>query len=162
MKFLALFITLLLTNLNDNFCTCPPIGNTIKETVDEFNNSNIVVIGEVTKVNNMVFKYEFTICEVFKGDLKKDSIIEGINPRTCNPIVDENGQWLLFGKLIDKNKFVHNNCGLTNSLIKPWKNLPLAVPPDSQKTHKEKIKFWKKETPKIIEKQLELLRKLKN
>ncbi len=160
MKNLFLLISVLLTNVNNNYCTCPPLGNPEKETVNEFNNSDLVLIGEVTRVNSKDFKYEFIVCEVFKGDLEENMKIEGVNPRTCNPIVDENGQWLLFGKLTEENKFVQNDCGLTNSLIKPWKNLPMALPPDSQKTYKEKIEFWKEETPKIIEKQLELLRKL--
>ena len=151
-----------MTNVNENYCTCPPLGNTEKETVEEFNNSDLVLIGEVTRVNIKDSKYEFIVCKVFKGELKENLKIEGVNPRTCNPVVDENGQWLMFGKLTEKNKFVQNACGLTNSLIKPWKNLPMALSPNSQKTHKEKIKLWKEETPKIIEKQLELLRKLVN
>ncbi|WP_034917123.1 hypothetical protein [Gillisia sp. CAL575] len=162
MKYLVLLISILLTNVNDNYCTCPALGNTEKETANEFNNSELVLIGEVTRVNSKDFKYEFIVCEVFKGDLKENMKLEGVNPRTCNPIVDENGQWLLFGELTEKNKFVHNDCGLTNSLIKPWKNLPMTLSPRSQKTHKEKIKTWKDETLKITDKQLELLRKLEN
>tara|TARA_B100000929_G_scaffold288868_1_gene278233 strand:+ start:164 stop:652 length:489 start_codon:yes stop_codon:yes gene_type:complete len=162
MKYLVLLISLLLSNVNHNYCSCPPLGNPEKETVTEFKNSEIVLVADVKKVNSRELKYEFIVCEVFKGDLNENSKIEGINPKTCHPIVDEKGQWLLFGKMSEENKFILNDCGLTNSLTKPWKTLPFVSPPDSQKTHAEKIEIWKKETPKIIKMQLQLLRELSN
>lgn len=162
MKYLFLLISLLLTNVNNNYCTSPALENPEKETVNEFNNSDLVLIGDVTQVNYKEFKYEFIVCEVFKGGLEENIKIEGVNPKTCNPIIDENGQWLLFGKISENNKFVQNNCGLTNSLAKPRKTIPMVSLPDSQKTYREKLKLWKKETPKIIEKQLKILRKLSN
>ncbi len=148
MKYLVFLISLLLTNVNENYCTCPPLGNTEKETVEEFNNSDLVLIGEVTRVNIKDSKYEFIVCEVFKGELKENLKIEGINPRTCNPVVDENGQWLMFGKLTEKNKFVQNSCGLTNSLIKPWKNIPMLYLQIHKKHIKKKSNYGKRKLRK--------------
>ncbi|MCY2686788.1 hypothetical protein [Salinimicrobium sp. TH3] len=84
-------------------CTCAPVGNWKGATEAEFRNVELVFTGDVQRIEESGSEYEIVVCEVFKGNLKEGQRISGINPASCNPIVDQKGQWLFFGKMDQGN-----------------------------------------------------------
>ena len=140
-------------------CTCAPVGNWKGATEAEFKNVELVFIGDVQRIEKSGSKYEIVVCEVFKGNLTEGQRISGINPKSCNPIVDRKGQWLFFGKT-DQNKFTQNICGLTNHLVEPIGQLPPPPPPDSGINYEEYKSTWKKEAKEIVKGQIKIVREL--
>ena len=158
--FTSVLIFLFLFSETSNTCTCAPVGNWRSATAAEFDNVELVFIGDVQQIDDEGLEYELVVCEVFKGNLSEGQRISGVNPKSCNPVVDKKGQWLFFGDKSDQNLFSQNICGLTNHLIEPIRQLPPPPPPDSDIDYEEYKRTWKKEAKKIVREQVKIVRKL--
>ena len=140
-------------------CTCAPVENWKTATAAEFEIVDLVFIGDVQQIGENGSDYELVVCEVFKGNLLQGERISGVNPKSCNPIVDRKGQWLFFGKT-DQRKFTQNECGLTNHLLEPIGQLPPPPPPDSGIDYEEFKSTRKEEAKEIVKGQIKIVREL--
>ena len=141
-----------------NICTCAPNGNWRKATPKEYNIVEDVFIGDVT-IDEITSEYSIVVCEVFKGNLKSEQIIDGENLGYCGPFVNKNGEWVLFGKY--STNFKVNDCGLSTNIAKPFGMY--APPPEEITTdvvEKNMIEKWKAESRKNVLNQIDLLREI--
>ena len=157
---LSVLLGFIIITKSTNNCNCAPIENWRSATEAEFQIVDLVFVGDVQRIDEEGSGYEIVVCEVFKGNLLPGERISGINPKTCNPVVDRKGQWLFFGEKSDQNRFKQNICGLTNHLMEPVRQLPPPPPPDSGIDYEEYKRTWKKEAKEIVSEQLQIVRKL--
>jgi hypothetical protein len=123
-------ITLILTLfIHESFsCDCKDRKDLDSARIIEFNNSELVILGEVISISDDQLNYKVRVVEIFKGDLKTSQIIEAENHQYCVPFVYFTGKWLLYGS-IQNGKFKVNICGLSRSLDFPEKNRYFRAPP---------------------------------
>jgi hypothetical protein len=140
----------------------------------QFENAEIVILGDVFFISSDYMKFQIRILETFKGELKPDQIIEGENHLYCEPNANSIGQWLIYG-YIENGKLKTIICGLSRSLKSPEDNRYFWAPPpppsnliDStyltkkyQKKEAKKITKYKEIAKVEIQKEIELLRKRK-
>lgn len=140
-------------------CDCARIENWRTATAGEYEYVKDVFIGDVKIISDDRTEYELIVTEVFKGDLKVGTVVKGINPKYCGPIINKKGQWLFFGTF--SNNFHLNECGLTSNIEEPWGILPPPPPSELKLDEKRMIKKWKKEARKNVQEQIIILRNIK-
>jgi hypothetical protein len=119
-------------------CDCKSF-ETIKEKQDyEYENSNIIFIGEVLEINKVNHTFKVKIIELFKGT-EKAQIINGKFDIQCGPYINSGGKWLIYGNIIDKTLEV-TPCGLTRSFINPKENPITPPPPPNTNLNKSLLK----------------------
>jgi hypothetical protein len=173
MKKILLTILILTFFIHESFsCDCKDRMDLNIARITEYNNSEIIFLGEVISISDDQLSYRVSVIEVYKGDLKTNQIIEGKNHQFCAPFINYTGQWLLYGN-IENGKLKVNICGLTRSLEFPEQNRYFRAPPppppplypedsmkyktilsESEKAEKEYQIIARKE----INKEIELLR----
>ena len=121
MKYLGLILILFLT-LKGYSCSCPPQNKFHDQRVIEYEGADIILIGDVTLNSKDKNLHEIKILEIFKGEhLIKCEFLEGINSKYCYPTINENGKWLIYGR-IEEGFFKLNDCGLSRSFKRPHEN----------------------------------------
>ncbi len=94
----------------------------------EYDNSGIVILGEVIYVSNDLQNFKIKVLENYKGKLVEDQIVEGENHLFCFPNANKKGLWLIYGH-IENGKLKPNACGLSRSLDSPYDNRYFLTPP---------------------------------
>jgi len=122
MKILSfIFILSIMPVISSITCICPPIEKLEITQIKEYNSSEVVIIGNVNFVSENSKEFKLSVVEVFKGDLKENDIIKGVNFLSCEPTVNTIGKWLLYGKL-QSGILEINSCGLSRSFDNPMQN----------------------------------------
>ncbi len=138
--------TLMLVSIRGVACTCS-VPKSLKAIQDfEFENSECIFIGEVLELDPDSSIFKFKVVESFKGE-EIGTVYSGKYDKMCGPIIDETGNWLIYGNFNDENQIVINHCGLTRSFNKPENNISATKPPPPPTPNK-------KETESEVEKQI--------
>ncbi len=157
---------LILTSSKAIACTCS-VPKSLKAIQDyEFENSECIFIGEVLEIDDVRSVFTFKVLESFKGE-EHETIYIGKYDQMCGPIIDETGNWLIYGNFNDENQIVINHCGLTRSFNKPEDNIsatkpPMPPPPNKQETESDiekKMTEWKLRAKSDLENEINELRK---
>jgi len=90
-----------------------------KKAEDFINYTDIIFIGElVTYADDC---YEFKVIKPYKGNIKKDDIIDGYYKSTCSGYPEKKGKWIFYGQYDDLNE--NGNSLLDYSQCGPTKNI---------------------------------------
>ncbi|MGB3592186.1 MAG: hypothetical protein WBA16_10925 [Nonlabens sp.] len=137
----------------NSICTCAPPGKWNTVLLEEFQFSDDVIIGDVVYYDD--YCYESIVCEVYKGNLSIGEQITGVNSRSCEPYVDNDGEWILYGSY--NTHFITNDCGGSTSVENPRFPIALAPPavPNGQAL-KTKSQLSKVRERFILERAIEL------
>ncbi len=177
MKKLVLILILVFIILEISYsCQCPPPYKLENARAGELNGSDYIIIGLVTSISEDNKKLTVEIKEVFKDGLMVGKKLTINNNIWCEPEVEELGEWLIYGKIKEEEFFI-NECGLSRSIEKPFKNNFLKYYPSLPLTlyhydtliydkikiiNEQKLLTSKQDAFVELEKELEMLRKYKN
>ena len=117
MKRICLFIIIILEFTNSYAETCKSVPRT-----QQYNNSDLIVIGEVKKTQNNEFYIQ--IHELFKGKWKFSNLLP-ITKNTNSVELSLNEKWLLFLKKNTDSKFIVTKC----SGSKNFNHFSIDIPP---------------------------------
>lgn len=79
--------------------------------------SECIFIGEIIEINSDL-TYKIRVIESLDGGDLQDNVYIGKNWKSCQPYVEEEGFWLVYGRT--ENGFLKMNiCGLSRSFDKP-------------------------------------------
>lgn len=106
----------------------------------EYNSSEVVFIGNIISVSEDLKYYNLTIVEVFKGNLTENDTIKGINYLSCEPIISQNGNWLLYGRF-NSGLLNVNTCGLSRDINAPMRNRYFTIIPLPPENYSDTIKI---------------------
>ena len=119
---------MLIQFLEVNSCDCYDTKKLDIARQIEYDNSDIVILGEVIYVSNDLQNFKIKVLENYKGKLVEDQIVEGENHLYCFPNANKKGLWLIYGR-IENGKLKPNACGLSRSLNSPNDNRYFMTPP---------------------------------
>ena len=116
MKLRNLFLVIIiLFNINNTFaCKCIEVG---KEKIVEYglNKYDIVLYGELIKLDTVNQTYSFKIIELFKG-IYISKTIEGVSEGSdCGLFPDKKGLWIIYGNFNRDYKLYLSMCSPTQS-----------------------------------------------
>ena len=121
---LSILFLVFLTPCISNACECK-IQKRLESLQNlEFENSECILIGEVLEIDSENDTFKVKVVESFNGD-KTGKIYSGIYNRYCEPIIDQKGQWLIYGNINEQGLLDINSCGLTRSFAHPEKNFQI-------------------------------------
>jgi hypothetical protein len=157
--------TLMLASTKMIACTCSFPKN-LKAIQDyEFENSECIFIGEVIEIDPINSLFQFKVVESFKGE-EIGTVYTGNYDQMCGPIIDQTGNWLIYGNFNNENQIVINHCGLTRSLNSPEDNISATKPPkpslpNEKETESEverKMTEWRLRAKSDLENEIKKLR----
>ena len=145
------FLIFLVTT-NSLLLACPPQRELSLQRQIEYDNSELVLIGEITELTNSRSKFKVVAKEIFKGDVFENQELTGRVGFVAEPIIKITGVWLIYGT-IQEGELVLNVCGLSRDMERPYEsqyfNHPIVPPPpdtwppiDEWERQKEE---WKKQ-----------------
>jgi len=163
-----LLFTILLISIYGFACSCPPIFKLAQIQKIEIENSECIFIGEVIEVDNEELTYKIRVTESLDGNDIPGNIYTGKNWKGCEPFIEENGKWIIYGHMED-GFLSTNKCGISRSFENPvivikLKELELY----ENKTQSEKKLIFQKlrdeeimKARKELENEIEHLRKIR-
>ncbi|WP_435577887.1 hypothetical protein [Gilvibacter sp.] len=95
-----LTIIFLLAYIPKSFaCLCLNLWNEWDESEvrEQFSYTDVIFIGELKSISLEEKCYEFEIINTFKGDLKKEEIVQGYYMNSCSAMPTLNGKYLIYG-----------------------------------------------------------------
>jgi len=125
-------LTLCLTILSYSIyaCDCKSKKSIDEARLTEMTSSDIVFIGEITKISDDKKLLTIVVEEIFKGDLVKEQELIFNNNLYCDPYVDKPGRWLIYASKIEGQLMI-NICGLSRSFKNPEDNRYFWIKPPS-------------------------------
>ena len=151
MKNKLILIIYFTTTFTSWACSCPPLKKLDYERNAEYQNAEFIFIGKIYNLKNHKRVFEVKVKEIFKGNLNVGQIINGGNNYYCEPFVNKNGEWLIYGKIENGILFI-KECGLSRSLKNPennnYFNIPIPPPPPNSEITKVQWKNLMKKNRK--------------
>ena len=139
-----LVIIIFLISIKSFACECA-IKKLSEWQESELANSECIFIGEVIEVNDTDLTFKIKVTESLDGGDATGNIYVGKNWRYCNPYVENNGKWIVYGHM-EEGFLRLNMCGISRSFDYPFVNL---IPPSPDLYEN---KMTAKERKEIIEK----------
>jgi hypothetical protein len=125
-------VLIFLLTTNSLLLACPPQRELNLQRQIEYDNSELVFIGEIIELTNSKSKFKVVAKEIFKGDIFENCELIGRVGFVAEPIIRNTGLWLIYGT-IQEGELVLNVCGLSRDLERPYEsqyfNHPIVPPP---------------------------------